>query len=304
VTANFKYKFMFRNGLFISYSHEDEKWLDTLLKFLKPHTRDEKITVWSDRQIQPGAHWESEIIDHLRSARVAVLLVSANFLASDYIARVELPVLLEMYRNRELIIVWIPVGHSAFSITELKEIEAASSPSQPLDQLSKPERDQLFVAIAEKIANAMNLNAIGNVFKMIDDFVPQQKAFIDDKELDDRPTDYSVQAQQLHDVIELKNRDNFVVETISAEDLDNLDKDSKTLIRSFESTMKDLFERWVELRPKSYSRDPVIRADARAEMADIRKDLCEQLNAILDYLISLHKNLHDHYHHVRYLCSQ
>lgn len=299
-----KTKIMFRKGLFISYSHKDEKWLNTLVTFLRPYTRGEKVTVWSDKQIQPGANWEEEIKSNLDSSRVAILLVSPNFLASDYIVEKELPVLLKRQQDGELIIYWIAISHSAFNTTELFNIQSANNPSKPLDELAKPERDKTLVEITGKIANAMNLNAIGNVLKIIDDFVPQQKAFVNEEEVDNRPRDYSVQAHQEQGTIELKNRENYIVETITATDLEKLDRNSKILIRSYENTMKDLFERWVELQPKSYSRDPVIKEDARDEMSILRKDLCEQLNAILDYLNSLHKNLDDHYHHVRYLCSQ
>ena len=295
---------MFRKGLFISYSHKDEKWLDTLLTFLRPYTREEKITVWSDQQIQPGANWAEEIKSNLNSCRVAILLVSANFLASDYIMEQELPVLLKRQKDEELIIYWIAISSSAYKTTGLSQIQSANNPSKPLAELDKPERGKVLVEITEKIANAMNLNAIGNMLKIIDDFVPQQKAFITQEEVDNRPRNYAVQAKQENDIIELKSRDNYIVETITADDLEKLDRNSKILIRSYENTMKDLFERWIELQPRSYSRDPIIRQDARDEMSILRKDLCEQLNAILDYLRSLHKNLDDHYHHVRYLCAQ
>ena len=295
---------MFRNGIFISYSHKDEKWLNTILTFLRPYTRHEKITVWSDKQIEPGANWETEIKDKLNSCRVAILLVSANFLASDYIFEKELSVILKRQRDGDLIVYWIAVGYSAYKNTELSEIQSANNPSKPLDELEKTERERTLVEITEKIANAMNINAVGNVLKIIDDFVPQQKAFIDNVEVDNRPRNYSIQARQEQDVIELKTRDNYVVETITATDLEKLDRNSKILIRTYENIMRDLFERWIELQPRSYSRDPIIRQDARDEMSIIRKDLCDQLNAILNYLQRLHKNLDDHYHHVRYICSQ
>lgn len=295
---------MFRKGIFISYSHKDEKWLTTLLTFLRPYTRGEKITVWSDQQIQPGANWEKEIKSNLNSCRVAVLLVSANFLASDYIVEKELPTLLQRREEGELIIYWIAVSHSAYRTTELAEIQSANTPSKPLDELLKPERDRVFVEITEKIANAMNLNAVSNVLKIIDNFVPQQKAFLDGRPVDERERNYSIQSKQEQDTIALKTRDNYVVETITADDLEKLDRNSKILIRSYEGVMKDLFERWVELQPKSYARDPVIRQETRDEMDILRKDMCQQLNAILDYLRTLHKNLDDHYNHVRYLCSQ
>ena len=295
---------MFRKGIFISYSHKDEKWLNTILTFLRPYTRGEKVNVWSDKQIEPGSNWEAEINNKLNSCRVAILLVSANFLASDYIIENELSVILKRQHNGDLIVYWIAVGYSAYKNTELSKIQSANDPSKPLDDLEKSERDKILVEITEKIANAMNLNAIGNVLKIIDDFVPQQKAFIDNVQVDNRPNNYSILASQEQGKIELRRRDNYIVETISADDLEKLDRNSKILIRTYENIMKDLFERWIELRPKSYARDPVIKEDARDEMSIIRKDLCDQLNAILDYLHMLNKNLDDHYHHVRYICSQ
>lgn len=294
---------MFRNGIFISYSHKDKKWLDLILTFLKPYTRNEKVTVWSDEQIKPGSNWEHGIKNKLKTCRVAILLVSPHFLASDYIIENELSLILDRQRDNNLIIYWIAVSHSGYKQTVLFNIQAANNPSKPLDKLTKSERDKTLVAITEKVASALNVNSIGNVLKIIDDFVPQQKAFIDEVKVDNRSNNYSIQAYQEHDEIKLKTKDNYTVETISAADLDKLDRDSKILINAYERTMRSLFESWTELQPKSYSRDPIIRQDARDEMALIRQDLCAQLNAILDYLHLLHKNLSDHYHHVRHICS-
>jgi len=80
-----------RKGAFVSYSHEDREWLQQLMKHLAPVLRDESFVVWDDRQIKAGEQWEGEIFRALDSARAAILLVSANFLASDYIAKKELP---------------------------------------------------------------------------------------------------------------------------------------------------------------------------------------------------------------------
>ncbi len=295
---------MFRKGIFISYSHKDEKWLNIILTFLRPYTRGEKVIAWSDKEIQPGSDWEEEIKSNLNSCRVAILLVSPNFLASDYIIENELPLIFKRHQDSELIIHWIAVSHSAFTTTELYNIQSANDPSKPLDELTKPERDKTLVEITGKIANAMNLNAIGNVLKIIDDFVPQEMAFVKEEDYDKIPNDYSVQAHQEQETIKIKNRGNYVVETITADDLEKLDRNSRILIRTYENTMRDLFERWTELQPRSYSRDPVIKEEARDEMSILRKDLCEQLNAILDYLQFLNKNLDDHYNHVRHICSQ
>src|SRR5689334_17933594 len=102
------------NNVFISYSHADRKWLDSLLRHLRPLTRDGYIQVFSDVSIRPGADWQREIQIALDSASVAVLLISANFLASDFIIDQELPRLLAGAASRGTIIMPVIVGPSLF----------------------------------------------------------------------------------------------------------------------------------------------------------------------------------------------
>ncbi len=67
-----------REEVFVSYSHKDKKWLDEVLTHLKPYLRSSSITVWSDRQIQPGSKWLKEIQLALARTKVAVLLPLAR----------------------------------------------------------------------------------------------------------------------------------------------------------------------------------------------------------------------------------
>lgn len=80
-----------RDQVFVSYSHKDKKWLNRLRVHLAPLERDGLLTVWDDTSINPGANWKKAIREALRAARVAVVLVSADFMASEFIARNELP---------------------------------------------------------------------------------------------------------------------------------------------------------------------------------------------------------------------
>ena len=76
-----------RTTVFVSYSHKDSAWLERLQVQLKPFEREGLFHLWADTQLKPGSLWKDEITEALESARVAVLLVSGDFLASDFIVR-------------------------------------------------------------------------------------------------------------------------------------------------------------------------------------------------------------------------
>jgi hypothetical protein len=76
--------------VFISYAHEDAALFHQLETHLKLLQRDGLISTWHDQQISAGTEWHGQIDAHLNSARVILLLISADFVASDYIYDVEL----------------------------------------------------------------------------------------------------------------------------------------------------------------------------------------------------------------------
>lgn len=141
--------------LFISYSREDRKWLDRLLVYLAPMRRMGLVRTWSDLDLEPGKPWRPAIEEAMTNAAVAVLLVSPDFLASEFIANHELPVLLDAAAKRGLRIFWIAVSASHYAATEIASYAAAHDPAEPLDSLPRADRGRVMVEICEKIRQAV-----------------------------------------------------------------------------------------------------------------------------------------------------
>ena len=143
--------------VFISYSHKDKKWLERLQVHLKPLAR-EGTVVWDDTHIQPGADWQGEIAAALAAARAAVLLVSPDFLASDFIAETELPALLQAAQQRGTVILPLIVYPSRFAKTKLAQFQAVNDPKRPLSKLEENEQDEILVDLARSIVGLISEN--------------------------------------------------------------------------------------------------------------------------------------------------
>jgi hypothetical protein len=144
-----------RDQVFFSYSHKDKKWLERFQATLRPLVRANQISAWDDTKIKAGDIWRDEIKRALASAKVAVLLVTTDFLNSDFIAEHELPPLLEAAQNEGLRIFLVVVGDSLFDETELGRYQAVNDPSRPLANISAASRNKEIVRICREIKEAM-----------------------------------------------------------------------------------------------------------------------------------------------------
>jgi len=142
-------------SLFISYSHGDGHWLRLIQKHLKPYVRAGSVEVWDDTRIKAGEQWRTKIQDALLQARVALLIVSPNFLESDFIANNELPPLLDAARSRGLRILWLPVTASSYEETIIGDFQAALNPASPLDSMTEAQQHHALVTVCRLIKGAL-----------------------------------------------------------------------------------------------------------------------------------------------------
>ncbi|NEP19240.1 MAG: toll/interleukin-1 receptor domain-containing protein, partial [Leptolyngbya sp. SIO4C1] len=76
--------------VFISYSHKDEVLKDEVLRHLRILQREGEINTWQDQDIEAGTEWATEIKENLEKAQIVLLLITSNFLASDYCYETEM----------------------------------------------------------------------------------------------------------------------------------------------------------------------------------------------------------------------
>jgi hypothetical protein len=141
--------------VFFSYSHKDAVWLDKLKQFLGPLEEKGLIRVWDDTEIRPGAEWLAEIRKAIASARIAVFLVTQDFLNSPFIKNQELPALIEAATNQGCLIFWIAVKSSTFEDSPLARFQGANPPHAPLALMSEGEQDKLLFEIYQKMKSAV-----------------------------------------------------------------------------------------------------------------------------------------------------
>ncbi|MGB7087708.1 MAG: toll/interleukin-1 receptor domain-containing protein, partial [Phormidesmis sp.] len=109
--------------LFYSYSHEDEALRDQLETHLKILERQNLILPWSDRRILGGENWATEIDDNLKRADIILLLVSADFIASDYCYEVEMTQAIERHHAGQATVIPIALRPADWSGTPFKSLQ-------------------------------------------------------------------------------------------------------------------------------------------------------------------------------------
>ena len=144
---------MTRPTIFISYSHADEAWKDRLVTHLKVLQMQDLLDLWDDSRIGGGVDWYPEIQAAMDRACVAILLVSADFLASGFILKEEVPRLLQRRDEGGLHVFPVIVRPCAWKrVKWLSRMQLRPYEARPLSAGDEHQIDADLAAIAEEVA--------------------------------------------------------------------------------------------------------------------------------------------------------
>ena len=139
--------------VFFSYSHKDEELRDELEKHLSILKRQGVITGWHDRRIGAGREWEGEIDTHLDTAHVILLLISADFLASDYCYDKEMKRAMERHEAGEARVIPVILRPVVWRGAPFGKLQALPKDALPVTEW--PNRDKAFENVAQGIQAAV-----------------------------------------------------------------------------------------------------------------------------------------------------
>ena len=144
-----------RNKVFISYSHYDIEYLKDIQRHFKPFLS--KIDFWDDNKIEPGQKWKDEIRNAIAQTKVAILLVSTDFLGSEFIASDELPPLLKAAEDNGAVILILILKPCLFEeFGELNQYQAMNPPSMPVIKMNEVEKEELFVNLVRQTKRVLD----------------------------------------------------------------------------------------------------------------------------------------------------
>jgi internalin A len=137
--------------LFFSYSHKDEVLRDELETHLKLMQREKLISAWNDRRIFPGEEWDRKIDENLEKADIILLLVSADFIASDYCFDIEMNRAMERNKNKETVVIPVILRDYEWHSAPFGKLQALPRDGKPVTLWS--DRDTAWSNVAQGIRN-------------------------------------------------------------------------------------------------------------------------------------------------------
>ncbi|MBV9689657.1 MAG: DUF2225 domain-containing protein [Ktedonobacteraceae bacterium] len=150
--------------LFYSYAHADEAWRKRLEVHLGTLKRQGYIAPWHDRDISAGQDWERAVDENLNHAHIILLLISPDFIASDYCYSIEMHRALEQHKAGEAVVIPIILSFVDWQGSPFSKLQVLPTDGKPIISSHWHNSDEAFTHVAQGIRTAIK--------KHFPDFVP------------------------------------------------------------------------------------------------------------------------------------
>jgi len=137
---------------FVSYSHADAKLKAELIKHLAPLDRLKLVSHWDDGEIKPGDHWEKTIADRMAAAKLVLLLISSDFIASEYCYDKELAAALKRDKAKTARVLPIILRPCLWQELPFGKLQAVPHEGKPIT--SWPSPDEAMMEVAKAVREA------------------------------------------------------------------------------------------------------------------------------------------------------
>jgi hypothetical protein len=143
--------------IFLSYSHKDEDMKNQLDTFLINLKRSGSIEVWQDRQLLAGTEWDNTIKNELDTADIILLLISADFNASNYIWEKELATAMQRHERGEARVIPVLLRNCEWQDMPYAKLQALPSNAMPVSGFA--DKDLAYTEVAKGIRKVVEFMA-------------------------------------------------------------------------------------------------------------------------------------------------
>lgn len=137
--------------LFLSYSHNDGELKKEFDKQLIALKRSYNISIWQDKNIEGGSEWDESIREELANADIILLLISPDFIASDYIWEVELKYAIEKHNRGEARVIPVFLRKTFTKNQPFEKLQGYISKDKPIASFPAAEREDAFYEVIEAL---------------------------------------------------------------------------------------------------------------------------------------------------------
>ena len=153
-----------RQKVFISYSHDDTRWLQEMKQQLAVLEAEGLLSICEDTQLEAGTAWYERLHEAMLSAKLGLLLVSSSFLTSPFVRREEVPRLFSQHEEAGMKIYPLIVRPCPWERVQwLKRLQLRPQDSKnrvkPVSTFSGAARQQVLANVANEIAGLLESNA-------------------------------------------------------------------------------------------------------------------------------------------------